>query len=45
MIKFCLLRQSQIKHLTKAEKSNKIGEEKKSVTYAFACFLTGIAKV
>ena len=29
----------------KLEKSSKIGQEKKSLTSAFACFLTAIAKI
>ena len=45
MIKVCLLRQSRTKHMAKVEKSSKTGEEKKSLIFTFACFLTVIAKV
>ena len=44
-IKAALKLQSRTTYLSKVEKSNKIGHERKSLISAYTCFLTAIAKI
>ena len=44
-LKKCFLRQSYAKYLEQLEKSSTTGEDKKSLIFTFACFLTATVKV